>query len=81
MKSTIYFLPDMKQESRKKVVVGRTTYARMTPPWLTTPVAFVHGSNQNSSTPFKMLKTPTKIEIRDSSSRTLAMVIIAKLLK
>lgn len=65
----------------KKVVSGRITYARMTPPWMAKPVVFVHGSNQNSSTAFNLLKLSTKSEIRDPSNRKLAMAIIATFFK
>lgn len=65
----------------KKLVKGRISYARMTPPWLRNRVVFVHGQNRNVSSPFAAGKLPTKSEIRESGNKDLALAIIDTFLR
>ncbi len=64
----------------KKVFSGRI-YARKTPPWMRKSDVFVHCTNSNYSTPFNMLKLPTKSAIREPGNRNLAMAIIATIIE
>ena len=49
----------------------------MTLPWLRNPFVFVHGNNNNLSSPFAAGKLPTKSETHDANNRNLTFVIIA----